>query len=619
MREKALPPRERVALTLRAYRLLQKYCPGLMRAVVVKALLAALQPFATIWFSAQIISEIALHGDMRKVAVLAAAVVLINYTVAVVKGRVDALHTEREAQMFSYFSKIFADKQLSMDFIDIEDAAVQRRKTKEKENLFFFGNGLGQFVWSINGIIEGITGVSASLLMVFRLFTTSSGNAWMDSPLRIAAIAAVFALGIAVNAHIFKIDNAMWLKEFENASWFNRSFGFFTFKLSQETERAKDVRIYRQDVPADVSLTAEMGRSMRGKGNVVSSSREALATLVSGLNQVVCHLFVALKVFFGAFGVGGIVQYVGALGRLGAGLHKLVFGLTDNAVYTRHLKSLFEFLDMSNHKYQGTLPVEKRDDNEYEIAFNNVSFKYPGAEAYSLRNLNLKITIGKRLAIVGMNGSGKTTLIKLLCRLYDPTEGKITLNGIDIKKFRYDEYMDLFSVVFQDFKLFAFELGQNVAASADVDEDNAEQCLSMGGFSARLAALPNDLQTHLYKDFEADGVEISGGEAQKIALARALYKNAPFLVLDEPTAALDPIAECEVYAKFNEIVGDKTAIYISHRLSSCRFCDDIIVLHEGDLIQRGNHDALMTNVSGKYHELWYAQAQHYERSAGKGK
>ncbi|NLC43621.1 MAG: ATP-binding cassette domain-containing protein, partial [Clostridiales bacterium] len=271
----------------------------------------------------------------------------------------------------------------------------------------------------------------------------------------------------------------------------------------------------------------------------------------------------------------------------------------------------FSFFDIPSKMYQGTLPAEKRNDNEYEIEFHNVSFKYPSSDTYALRNVSIKLKIGERLAVVGMNGSGKTTFIKLLCRLYDPTEGKITLNSIDIRKYDYAEYMSLFSVVFQDFKLFSFSLGQNVAATTDYNREKVEECLKEAGFSERYNGMVNRDKTTLYKDFDDKGVEVSGGEAQKIALARALYKNAPFIVLDEPTAALDPIAEYEVYSKFNEIVGTKTAIYISHRLSSCRFCDDIAVFHEGRVIQRGDHDTLVTDINGKYHELWYAQADYY--------
>lgn len=214
-----------------------------------------------------------------------------------------------------------------------------------------------------------------------------------------------------------------------------------------------------------------------------------------------------------------------------------------------------------------------------------------------------------------MTGSGKTTFIKLLCRLYDPTEGEILLNGIDIRKYNYREYMDIFSVVFQDFKLFSLKLGQNVASRVDYNKEKVMECLDKAGFSEKLLEMTEGMETYLYKDYDDNGIDVSGGEAQKIAIARALYKDAPFIILDEPTAALDPIAEAEIYGKFNEIAGDKTAIYISHRLSSCKFCDEIAVFHEGAVIQQGSHATLVADEKGKYYELWNAQAQYYTETA----
>ena len=231
-----------------------------------------------------------------------------------------------------------------------------------------------------------------------------------------------------------------------------------------------------------------------------------------------------------------------------------------------------------------------------------------------MKNVSLKLKIGERLAIVGMNGSGKTTFIKLLCRLYDPCEGEILLNGINIKKYDYDEYMKLFSIVFQDFRLFSFSLGQNVAASVKYDNKRVEEALLNVGLEKRLKSMPDGTQTSLYKDFDEKGVEISGGEAQKIALARALYRSAPIIILDEPTAALDPVSEFEIYSRFDEIVGTKTAFYISHRLSSCRFCDEIVVFNEGRIIQKGSHEELLKDKAGKYYELWYSQAKYYNES-----
>lgn len=285
--------------------------------------------------------------------------------------------------------------------------------------------------------------------------------------------------------------------------------------------------------------------------------------------------------------------------------------LSDNEVYCTHLQKLFEYLDIPNHMYQGSLTVEKRDDNEYYVEFKNVSFKYPDTDTYVLWHVNLKFKVGEKLAVVGMNGSGKSTFIKLMCRLYDPTEGEILLNGVNIQKYDYDEYRSIFSVVFQDFRLFSFSLGQNIAAGAAYDSKRVRECLKKVGFDERLESMPKDLETYLYKDFDADGVEISGGEAQKLALARALYKDTPFIILDEPTAALDPISEYEVYRRFNEIAGGKTAIYISHRLASCRFCDKIVVFHRGEVIQKGTHEELLADSKGKYYELWNAQAQYY--------
>ena len=337
----------------------------------------------------------------------------------------------------------------------------------------------------------------------------------------------------------------------------------------------------------------------------------AASSAVSVIFTGIAYVFVCLKAWTGAFGIGAVTKYISSITKVYSSVSGCISTIEDmqnNAVF---LKQTFEFLDIPNNMYQGSLTTEKRSDRKYEIEFQNVSFRYPGCEQYALRNINLKFKIGQKLAVVGMNGSGKTTFIKLLCRLYDPTEGKILLNGIDIRKYNYKEYMMIFSVVFQDFKLFSLTLGENVAAKINYDEEKVKSALKKSGFYNRLSTMPEGLNTYLYKDFNKKGIIISGGEAQKIAIARAIYKNAPFIILDAPPAALDPIAEAEIYEKFNEITGDKTAIYISHRLSSCKFCDKIVVFHEGSVIQTGTHQELAADKSGKYFQLWTAQAQYY--------
>lgn len=239
------------------------------------------------------------------------------------------------------------------------------------------------------------------------------------------------------------------------------------------------------------------------------------------------------------------------------------------------------------------------------IELKNVSFKYPNSDSLPLENISLKLEPKKRIAIVGMNSSGKTIFIKLLCRLYDPTEGEILVDGVNIMKYNHEEYLKAFSVVFQDFYILPFMLGENVAASNVYDGDAVINVLKKTGVKYQ------NPEIYLYKTFDESCVEISGGEAQKIALARALYKDAPVLVLDEPTASLDPRAEYEIYTKFNEISQDKTVIFISHRLASCRFCDDILVFDKGRIVQRGKHEDLLMDEQGKYYELWHAQAQYY--------
>ena len=252
------------------------------------------------------------------------------------------------------------------------------------------------------------------------------------------------------------------------------------------------------------------------------------------------------------------------------------------------------------------------------IDFEHVQFSYRhGTEGKPvLSDINLHIPAGATVGIIGGTGSSKSSFVQLIPRLYDVDLGAVKVGGIDIRKYNYREYMNIFSVVFQDFKLFALPLGQNVATAQHYDVARAADCLQKAGFSDRLARMPKGLDTCLYKDLDEDGVTISGGEAQKIAIARALYKDAPFIVLDEPTAALDPVAEAEIYAKFNEIAGDKTAIYISHRLSACKFCDEIAVFDHGEVVQQGTHEELLGEPDGKYYELWNAQAQYYtEESA----
>lgn len=602
----------RFAVTARGFRLLKKYCPGLVQGKALHELINSIQPFITVWFSAQVINELSAQRRINQIAIYVVSVILINFVCSVAKNSIHRICSEKETQMWRWFDKIFSDKQMSLDFEDLENAEIQRQKQEAQENLYMYGNGLAQLVWGTSGLVKAGVNILASLAMVGSLFLSKSENSVIDNPIWMMAVLLCVFLGGLSNSKATIKENQIFLKWCQDTVWFNRTFMFFGRELYMNLEKAKDVRIYEQNFIAEKALEKLIQTDQENQADVIRMSIfPAIACVIIGLANMACYLFVAIKAFFGAFGAGNIVQYVTVLQRLGTGLQELMFILSDNEVYCLHLQKLFDYLDLPNHMYQGTLTVEKRDDNEYFVEFRDVSFRYPNTDHYALQHVNFRFKVGERLAIVGMNGSGKTTFIKLLCRLYDPTEGEILLNGVDIRKYDYDEYLSIFSVVFQDFKLFSFSLGQNVAAGVAYDLERAASCLTKAGFRDRLEHMPEGLDTCLYKDFEKSGVEISGGEAQKIALARALYKNAPFIILDEPTAALDPIAEYEVYSKFDEIVGEKTAIYISHRLSSCRFCNNIAVFDRGQIVQKGSHEELVVDERGTYYQLWHAQAQYY--------
>ena len=602
---------KRISVTMRGFSILKQYCPGLAQGKAMYELINSVQPFVSIWFTAQIVNEISSQRRLKTILLYVLGAVLINFICALLKSIINHVCNEKESQMWSWFGKVFSDKQISLDFVDLENAAIQHQRQEAEENLYMFGNGLAQLFWGISALVRTLVYIVLSLVMTVSLFISTSGNRFIDHPIWIGIILVCIAVGGLSKSKATISENDVFMEYCKNTVWFNRVFMFFGKELYMNPEKAKDVRIYSQNTVAEKMLDKLITHERDNQSDITKMALyPAIAQIIIGLANAVCYLFVAIKALFGAFGVGSIVQYVAVLSRLGEGLQELMYILSDNEVYCTHLQKLFDYLELPNHMYQGSLTVEKRDDNEYYVEFRNVSFRYPNTDTYVLKHVNLKFKVGEKLAVVGMNGSGKTTFIKLMCRLYDPTEGEILLNGVNIKKYDYNEYMSIFSVVFQDFRLFSFSLGQNVSASASYDREKVIECLKKAGFAERLNSLPNDLDTFLYKDIDAEGVEISG-EAQKLALARALYKNTPFIILDEPTAALDPISEYEVYSKFNEIAGTKTSIYISHRLASCRFCDKIAVFHEGEIIQIGSHEELLADSKGKYYELWNAQAQYY--------
>ncbi len=589
-------------------KIIARFHPRLLWAVSLKGLLKSGYPFILIIVTSQAITLLAEKAPVRQTIVYTLAGIACSFMVLAIRALLDKYCTVRLEDCWRRFEGLTGEKTLSIDYpqLDSPKTTALRQKMKDDAN---WGAGIRSVYWAFESLTECAFTLILSITVVLPLLQALS----TQSDLLIAACFG-FSLLCLIGLSVF-LSHRAGKKEQEamnNLTKDNHLFMFFVQGMDYAV--GKDIRIYRaqaliEKVGHQFSMAAAQYffKSNTRHSGAATGIGAAITTLIQGG----AYLFVALGAAAGMLPIGMVVRCAGSIFQFSTALSNLLGRISNLVVSAERQRSTLQFFDIPDVLYKGTLTTEKREDNDYEIAFDHVSFRYPGAEQYALRDLSLKLHVGERLAVVGMNGSGKTTMIKLLCRLYDPSEGKITLNGIDIRKYDYAEYLELLSVVFQDFKLFSLPLGQNIAASTQYDSQKALTCLEKAGFGERIKALSRGLETCLYKDFDEDGVEISGGEAQKIALARALYKDAPFIILDEPTAALDPIAEYEIYSKFDGIVGGRTAIYISHRLSSCRFCHDIAVFHEGALVQRGSHDELVADRSGKYFELWHAQAQYY--------
>ena len=608
----------------RAFKLLYKHYPQMVLSHLISVIWNALTPYVGIFLSALVIDE--LVGD-RNVQRLQMLVIITLASAAVISLGTALLTKWKNTQSTADWLKIehiVSEKMFDTDYVNLDDTHTAEKLSTIRQNFNGGGWGLGRVLECYGELCSSIFTLLGGLALTVSLFIikvpSDAGTLTiLNNPFVVLGVIVIMLAVTFIAPVLNNKAGSYYAKHADDHNLGNRLFSFFGW-LGYYSNLATDVRMYRQDKICD--------RYNRNKEDTFGSNGlfahyawgpmglyGAASAAVSVIFTCIVYIFVCLKALAGAYGLGSVTQYVASITKVSGGMSNLVSTIGLMCNNTPFLELTFEYLDIPNNMYQGSLTVEKRRDRKYQVEFRNVSFKYPGSDNYALRNVNMKFEIGKRLAVVGMNGSGKTTFIKLLCRLYDPTEGEILLNGIDIRKYNYREYMDIFSVVFQDFQLLHLKLGENVAGKVDYDNELVIDCLEKAGFSDRFIKMKDGTETYLYKEYDKNGVDLSGGEAQKIAIARALYKDAPFIILDEPTAALDPIAEAEIYGKFDEIAGDKTAIYISHRLSSCKFCDEIAVFHEGAVIQQGSHASLVADTNGKYYELWHAQAQYYTESA----
>lgn len=509
-------------------------------------------------------------------------------------------------------------KLMSMDYEYMESETIQNKRRDIDNMAREHGCGLNMLFWTATPFVERLLQLVVAGIITVQLFvkclTAYKTQEWKGI-LIVLSFVAFLIIFLYVNQRMTQKIQAKINKSVEERLPYTRKYDFYVDEYIGREECGKTVRLFNQQ-----SLLSETLNEIFKKVSKLLSRQTILEARMNqwaeGINVLISgmiYLLLGIMALKCVISVGSICLYAGCITNFLWHFQKWNQQVSLLKMNTKYVKQYLDFMDIKNKKYEGTLPVEKRDDDKFMIEFENVSFHYPGSEKNVLENFSIRFNIGERLAVVGRNGSGKTTFIKLLCRLYDPTEGRILLNGIDIKKYDYKEYLSLFSVVFQDFQIPAFTLGQAVAASQEYDEEHVNDAVKKAGLSSLAARMPYGNETYLTKEFDKTGVNISGGEAQKLAIARALYHDTPFVILDEPTAALDPIAEYEVYAKFDELIGTKTAVYISHRLSSCQFCNDILVIDDGKAVQRGSHEKLI-DEEGLYAKLWKTQAKYYQKT-----
>lgn len=598
--------------TFKAFAEMGRLDSRLLPCCAAVGVIASFQPFVNIWFSSKIIGTLETGADVKKLVFLIAGAVLLNFILMYANNYLGDMFYMYRSKMYNREQENIARKLYSTEYKKLEDSDFKEliHKHSEGQNRLF--SAFVQFAWMARDFITGIITLIISVIILVPLFKigfSSAGDSFFEKPIfLITVFAAIAVMAGIMLAVAFKINKA-YFEAGDEYSKLDRLFYYF-LNMFGDYKTGKEIRLYSEQrlirhTAGDVLLND--GEKAIKKLSAKTAGSSAIIAVLGSVVGFGVYLFIGTKGLFGLFGIGSLVLYSGAFMQVVSGVMKMANTFGKTAEMCPLVNYYFDILNTQDDMRYGE---KKLNGSDFEIEFKNVSFKYPGSESYALKNVSIIIGSGEHLAVVGRNGSGKTTFIKLMCRLYDPTEGEILINGVNIKDYAKESLMSVYSVVFQDFQMFSLPLYQNVTVSEEYDGKRLFDCLEQSDIKDRVEKMDNREHTYVYKNIDKAGVEISGGEAQKLALARALYKDSPVVILDEPTAALDPIAENEIYKRFNSFVDKKTAIYISHRLSSCVFCTRIAVFDKAELLETGTHTDLLER-NGKYAELWNAQAQYY--------
>jgi len=561
--------------------------------IVLTAISKALQIIVNIVMPKFIIDEL-MNGKRIEVFIkLILITIIVN---AVIGGIISFLNKKNEIislKIKNGFYILVGDKVMTMDFEKIEDPEV----LDLKERALFPVENQGMIQRTIDYISKLLTSIITMIAVMSIILT-----------LDVYVILIVLTV-VILNMNLNKKEQIQRIKSFEEIIPINRKFSYY-INMVTDFKIAKDVRLYNMEniLMKEIIKFTNLTRFQIEKICLMQGKFLGLNYINIQIQMFAIYCYMTYKVFIGAIGIGQFSMYVSAANSFSSSLAEFFRQIMNLNEACTFLRPYFEFEGLPSKNSEGNRKIESLE--KYDIEFKNVSFKYPRSENYTIKNINIKINYGEKLSVVGLNGAGKTTFIKLLSRLYEPSEGEILLNGVNIKDYNYDEYMKLLGVVFQDFKLLGFTIKENISFGEGEDTEKIYTSLKKSGIYKDIEKLEKGIETTIYKTFEDDGIEFSGGQAQKLAISRTMYKDSPIVILDEPTAALDPLAEFEIYSKFNELIGEKTALYISHRLSSSKFCDKIVVFDKGEIIQYGTHDKLIQE-EGLYNEMYMAQATYY--------
>ena len=527
-----------------------------------------------------------------------------------VKALLEKEMKTRSYQIAMRFETLVPVNTLNISFSDLESDYAKEMRARILADRSW-GSGFFGVADKFCNLCNSGFELLGSVIMLIPLAMQVSGSAAGK-----VAAALLFNIGLAVvGASVY----AKWYQKKESAA------------MNQMTQAEKDSRFWYMDEGGSGAIGAQslkdifMYRAKKMIQKTIDTEREGVRKnvftiarinsaggigtgMIQGILLCVSYYCVLALAIAGTITVGMVLRYAQAIFQACMSVSASIRLAGEFRTDVGRIASTLEYLNLEAEKTKGDSFTEM---TKGVIEFRNVSFRYPGTKELVLDHVSLKIEPSEKIAVVGKNGSGKTTLVKLLCRLYEPEEGEILWNGKNIREYDLREWQKIFAIVFQDYSLLSLTLGQNVAASEQYEAERAKEVLQLAGFGERLNKLKKGLETVVYPEYEQDGVSFSGGEEQKIAIARAIYKGGQICILDEPTAALDPVSESRVYESFDEIVKGKTAVYISHRLSSCKFSDRIFVLDNGKIAESGTHEALLSQ-NGLYAQLWQAQAQYYK-------